>query len=257
VSDVKASRRGYRSALRGRQAPATREPVLDAARELFRQQGYGVTTIEQIAERAGVSKPTVFAGVGNKQAVMTTLRTLALRGDEEPETVAEREPWRRILAEPDPYKAIELEAEHLADLWSRWAELKEALRGAASSGEPALRELWATGRPATNRRGRRFVVALAAKGPLHDKLDRTTATDIAPTRTSSSGSVTKGRGSTEGGLRRWRKQASATSWSSMRRSPSSSSYASLAKEDCSTSRFSTGTIASRACSSTSSTRAAS
>ena len=78
--------------------------------------GTGRRTIEQIAERAGVSKPTVFAAVGNKQAVMTTLRTLALRGDEEPETVAEREPWQRIVAEPDPYRAIELEAEHLAEL---------------------------------------------------------------------------------------------------------------------------------------------
>jgi AcrR family transcriptional regulator len=179
VSDVKASRRGYRSALRGRQAAATREAVLNAARELFLEHGYGATTIEQIAEHAGVSKPTVFAAVGNKQAVMTTLRTLALRGDEEPETVAEREPWQRILAEPDPYRAIELEAEHLADLWSRWAELKEALRGAASSGEPALRELWATGERQRVVAARRFVDALAAKGPLHDKLDRTTATDIA------------------------------------------------------------------------------
>jgi len=77
--------------------------------ELFLAQGYGATTIEQIAERAGVSKPTVFSAVGNKQAVMAAPRTVALRGDDEAPTVAEREPWRRVVAEPDPYRAVELE----------------------------------------------------------------------------------------------------------------------------------------------------
>lgn len=179
MSTVKSGRRDYRSALRERQAAATREAILDAARELFLEHGYGATTIEQIAERAGVSKPTVFAAVGNKQAVITALRTLALRGDEEPETVAQRESWQRILLEPDPYRAIELEAQHLAELWSRWAELKEVLRGAASSGEPTLRELWATGEQQRITAARRLVDALAAKGPLRDKLDRRTAIDAA------------------------------------------------------------------------------
>jgi AcrR family transcriptional regulator len=72
--------RPYRSDLRDRQASATRGAVLTAARALFLEHGYGATTVEQIAERAGVSKPTVFAAVGNKQALMAALRTLALRG---------------------------------------------------------------------------------------------------------------------------------------------------------------------------------
>lgn len=205
MSGVKATRRGYRSALRNQQAAATRAAVLDAARELFLEQGYGATTVEQIADRAGVAKPTVFAAVGNKQAVMTALRTLALRGDEEPQTVAEREPWQRILAEPEPYRAVELEADHLADLWSRWAELKEALRGAASSGEPALRELWATGEQQRVVAARRFVDALAAKGPLRDKLNRSTATDIAWLHTAPENydALVNQRGWTKARYKRW------------------------------------------------------
>jgi AcrR family transcriptional regulator len=171
--------RPYRSDLRDRQASATRDAVLTAARALFLEHGYGATTVEQIAERAGVSKPTVFAAVGNKQALITALRTLALRGDEEPATVSEREPWRRVLLEPDPYRAVELEAEHLADLWARWAELKEVLRGAASGGEPALRDLWARGEEQRLVAARRFVDALATKGPLRPGLDRAAATDLA------------------------------------------------------------------------------
>lgn len=184
MSDVNTARRQYRSALRGQQAAATRAAVLAAARELFLAQGYGATTIEEIAERAGVSKPTVFSAVGNKQAVMAALRTVALRGDDEAPAVAEREPWQRVLAEPDPHLAVQLEVTHLADLWSRWAELKEVLRGAASGGEPALRELWATGEEQRLLAAQRFVSALAAKGPLREGLGQQAAIDITWTLTS-------------------------------------------------------------------------
>jgi AcrR family transcriptional regulator len=165
--------------LRDRRAEETRAAVLDAARELFLSHGYGATTIEQIAARAGVSKPTVFSAVGNKQEVMAALRTIALRGDDEAAAVAKREPWQRVLAEPDPYRAVELEVAHLTELWSRWAELKEVLRGAASSGEPSLRELWATGERQRRIAAQRFVTALADKGPLRDHLTRAEAIDLA------------------------------------------------------------------------------
>jgi AcrR family transcriptional regulator len=179
MTTVKSPRRNYRSALRDQQAAATRAAVLRAARELFLSEGYGATTVEQIAERAGVSKPTVFSAVGNKQELLATVRTVALRGDDEPIPVAEREPWQRVLAEPDPYRAIGLEVTHLAELWSRYAEIKEVLRGAASSGEPALRTLWQQGEHERLIAARRFVTALAAKGPLRAGLDQDTAVDIA------------------------------------------------------------------------------
>ena len=34
------------------------------------EQGYVATTIEQIAKRCGVSKPTVFAAVGSKRTLL-------------------------------------------------------------------------------------------------------------------------------------------------------------------------------------------
>jgi AcrR family transcriptional regulator len=179
MSSVKPATRAYRSALRDQQAAATRAAVLDAARDLFLAQGYGATTIDQIAERAGVSKPTVFSAVGNKQALMAAVRTVALRGDDETAPVAEREPWQRVLAEPDPYRAVELEVEHLTELWTRWAPIKEVFHGAASSGEPALRELWDAGERQRLVAARRFVAALAAKGPLRVGLDARMAVDIA------------------------------------------------------------------------------
>jgi len=89
-------------------------------------------------DRAGLSKPTVFGAVGSKQAVLAAVRDVALAGDDLPVAIAERAPFQAVLAEPDPY----LMADHLADLWDRYALIREVLRGAtSSSGEPALREL--------------------------------------------------------------------------------------------------------------------
>lgn len=53
------SPRPYRSALRRRQAAQTRQRVIQAAVELFGQQGYGATTLAQLAARAEVSVETI------------------------------------------------------------------------------------------------------------------------------------------------------------------------------------------------------
>jgi AcrR family transcriptional regulator len=178
MADVNPARRGYRSALRERQAAATREAVLTAARELFVAQGYGATTVDEIARRAGVSKPTVFSAVGNKQEVLAALCTIALGDGDEALTGAEPGPSARVVGELDARRALELEVEHLADGWSRYAEVREVLRGAASSGEPALQELWLAAERQRRTAARRLVDVLAGKGPLRDDLDRAAAADI-------------------------------------------------------------------------------
>ena len=96
-----------------------------------------------------------------------------------PGFMAERDPFRRVVAEADPYRAVTLMVEHLAELWGRYAPIREVLRGAASSGEPALRDLWKLTEQQRLTAARTFVTTLAAKGPLREKLDIDTATDIA------------------------------------------------------------------------------
>jgi len=178
MPDVNQARRTYTSTLRERQAAATRQAVLDAARDLFLSQGYGATTIDQVAARAQVSKPTVFTAVGNKQALLAAVRGVALAGDDLPVAVADRAPYQAVVAEPDSYRAIALMAAHLAELWSRYAGIREVMRGAASSGEPALRDMWEASQQQRLTAARSFVAALAGKGPLRDGLDARTAADI-------------------------------------------------------------------------------
>ncbi|SDB95664.1 DNA-binding transcriptional regulator, AcrR family [Raineyella antarctica] len=48
---------------------ATRERLLDAALELFAERGYSATSMDDVADRAGVSKGTVFYNFGSKQAL--------------------------------------------------------------------------------------------------------------------------------------------------------------------------------------------
>ena len=63
---------------RARDPDAKREAVLAAAASAFVQDGYGATSIDDIAARLGVSKPTVYYYAGGKQALLGACFTLAL-----------------------------------------------------------------------------------------------------------------------------------------------------------------------------------
>ncbi|MCU1658516.1 MAG: putative TetR family transcriptional regulator [Pseudonocardiales bacterium] len=177
MTAVKDSGRPYSSPLRDEQAARTRRAVLAAARELFLAQGYGATTLDQVASLAGVSKPTVFAAVGNKQTLLAAVRDVALAGDDEPVSVEERPAVQLIRAEPDPYRVVELLARHVTAVGRRYALLDDVVHGAAASGEPGLRELWETSEKQRLVAARRTVADLGRKGSLRDGLDPHSAAD--------------------------------------------------------------------------------
>ena len=177
MTDVKPSRT-YSSPARARQAAGTRAAVLAAARELFVEQGYGATTVDQIAARAGVSKPTVFSAVGNKQTVLSAVRDVAMAGDDEQVAVSDRPAADRIRAEPDQRRTVELLAGLFTEINGRYAQIDEVLRGAAQSGEPELRELWRTSEAQRLIGARMWTSSLADKGALREGLDLDAATDL-------------------------------------------------------------------------------
>ena len=51
----------------------TRRLILDAALELFTAQGYGATSVGDVAARAGVAVPTVYTSVGKKPELLRGL----------------------------------------------------------------------------------------------------------------------------------------------------------------------------------------
>jgi AcrR family transcriptional regulator len=92
------ARRGYDASGRRAQAQATRERILDNARELFVSQGYAGTSIAQIAAASGVSAPTVFTGFRSKVNLLRAAVETAIVGDDEPVALAERPAMRHVHA---------------------------------------------------------------------------------------------------------------------------------------------------------------
>jgi AcrR family transcriptional regulator len=184
MAEVNRGARRYVSPLRQDGAARTRQAVLDAARELFVAQGYTATTVDEIAADAGVSKPTVFAALGSKQAILKQLRDIALAGDDEPIPVAQRPWYREALAEPDPRRALRLYARNATAIHRRSADIHEVLRSAATS-DKELHDLWRASED-ERRGGARLVVdALLRKTRLKAGLGRVAAIDIVWVLTSS------------------------------------------------------------------------
>jgi AcrR family transcriptional regulator len=176
MTDASSTRR-YVSKRRAESARQTRRAILAAARELFVHQGYTATTVEQIAARAGVSKPTVFASVGNKRAVFVMLRDTAIAGDDAPEPIARRAWFREALDEPDPARSVRLHARNVVRLHRQAGDLNEVLRTGAGA-DAELRELWLTAERQRRADAATFVASLATKVPLKNGLDNESATDL-------------------------------------------------------------------------------
>lgn len=98
---LEASPRPYRSDLRRRQAQDTRHRVVEAALELFGQQGFTATTFAQIAETAGVSVQTVQKH-GPKSALLQAAVELAAFGVEGETNVFQTEAGASMLTVDDP-----------------------------------------------------------------------------------------------------------------------------------------------------------
>jgi AcrR family transcriptional regulator len=169
--------RRYQSALRSEQAAATRTRIVRAAADLFAAQGYPQTSIEQIAARAGVARPTVYSAFAGKSALLKEALDLLLAGDDTPVPVRDR-PWHQeVLDQRDPRRLLELEARNDRMINERVAPLQEALRNASATDDDIAR-LHATIKQHRHTGARIVAEALAALGPLRDDLDLDGATDV-------------------------------------------------------------------------------
>lgn len=165
------NRRPYRSRIRRGDAPGL---ICAAARDLFTTKGYVATSIDDIAEAAGVARPTVFTAVGPKPVILKTVVDQAMTGDNAPLPVADRPWFREALDEPDPRRSIQLHARNLCWIAGRVAPLLRALESAAAVEKDAA-ELWVEHQRQRRAGMARFAAALAAKSPL--RVDEDTVTD--------------------------------------------------------------------------------
>ena len=177
MTTTRAVKRSYRSPLRVAQARATRGKILAAATELFVGAGYGATSIDAIADAAGVSRATVFKVFGDKPKLLKAAYDVALVGDDEPVALPDRADSKAIRAEPDPGRYLERYAALITELGGRVSGIYEAVRGASGT-DPEVRPVWEK-ILAERRVGAEHVVAdTASKGPLRPGLDPVAAADV-------------------------------------------------------------------------------
>ena len=85
--------------------PERREQLLGVARELFAEKGYEATSIEEIAERAGVSKPVVYEHFGEKEKIYTIIADREVRAlvDRIKDALTPGHPRRTIMRAVDTF----------------------------------------------------------------------------------------------------------------------------------------------------------
>ncbi len=167
----------YRSPLRDAQAEATRLAIIEAAGRLFVERGYAATSIDAVAEAAGVGRATVFASVGGKAALLKAAYDVAVVGDDEPIPLPER-PWAQHVREGETQgERIKRYAEMVTMIDGRYAPIYEAFRGAASA-DPEVRQLWQEIRAERRRGASNFVRLICELGSLRKSLEPDAAADI-------------------------------------------------------------------------------
>ena len=177
VKAAPAGKRSYHSPRRVEQAAVTRRAVLSAARELFVSNGYGATTIADIAERARVSLDTIYATVGRKPALLRELVETAISGTEQAVPAEQRDYVLRIAAADTAVAKITIYALAITAIQQRMAPVFLALRDAAST-DADCAALWAeiARRRAANMRA--FAADLRSTGELRDDLSDDQVADI-------------------------------------------------------------------------------
>jgi AcrR family transcriptional regulator len=134
-------RRSYDSPRRREQAAATRRAVMAAGRELFERDGYPATSVAAIAEAAQVTPRTVYLGFETKAGLLRAVWNRALRGEHEDAPVSAQRWFREVLGEPDPERALRLNARNSRRFKERSTRLLQVVRDTAPL-EPEIAGLW-------------------------------------------------------------------------------------------------------------------
>jgi AcrR family transcriptional regulator len=154
----------------------TRAQIVAGATRQFLASGYVGSTIEDVAEEAGVSAQTIYYVFGTKPKLLAAVLDASIAGDVDEVAVVER-PWvEKIRTARDAKFAVAVLVAASVDIIIRTAPIYEVVRRASADQdvEALLRD--------TRRRRRldqrRLVEMMAEAGHLRRKLDVNTAADV-------------------------------------------------------------------------------
>lgn len=136
--DVK---RKYHSPRRDQQAEATRRAILDAAHQLFLENGYAATSIEAIATEAQVARQTVYDTFGDKTSLLYAVAERVVARQDDPVPIGESEAWNALRRESDPRQRVRTAARLSREMWeSGMVEFETMILDTAAT-DTRLREL--------------------------------------------------------------------------------------------------------------------
>ncbi|MBF6606561.1 MAG: TetR/AcrR family transcriptional regulator [Chloroflexi bacterium] len=115
------------TSLREERAAVTRGRITNAARQLFRSQGYGATTLTAVAWEAGVAVQTIYAVYRSKPGILRALRESVLN---QPEAEAL---FEEALRARHGDRALELFARSIRRRWEYGADIVVIHRDAATA----------------------------------------------------------------------------------------------------------------------------
>jgi AcrR family transcriptional regulator len=172
-------RRRYESRLRREQAAATRRAIVDAALSSFLEHGYAGTTMQKIAESAGVVVETLYRTFDGKAGLFKAAVEAAVAGGtaraERP--VEERPAIRAVIDEPDPRRKLERYADTQPGIHARLGPLYRTLAEAAAV-EPELASVWEELEMGRLKGMARFAQHLGETGALREGVTVEEARDV-------------------------------------------------------------------------------
>jgi len=116
-----------------------RDRILDAAGQLFAEQGFGGATVDEIARRAGVNKAMLYYHVGDKAALFAEVvgsQVGRIRGLVSAAVSASTDPRARLAAIPRAFASAVREHPYLPQLM-----LREITAGGPNMPEDVVRQI--------------------------------------------------------------------------------------------------------------------
>jgi AcrR family transcriptional regulator len=169
-------KRQYNSVRRQAQAFETRRQVVEAARQLFIEYGYGGATIDAIAQAAGVAPETIFATFGSKRSILADVINTAVSGEQHVPVLQQPGP-QAVMQQTKPAQLLQLFAADITSRLERVAPVFAVMRAAAKT-EPDIADLLKNQLAIRLRNISTVAERLAVQKALREELNVEQAADI-------------------------------------------------------------------------------
>jgi AcrR family transcriptional regulator len=130
-----------RPSKRTERAQHTRRRIVEAAHDLFVEQGYVATLMPEIANRAGVAVQTIYFTFGNKRSLLKEVVDVVIAGDFEPIATMDRPWFQAALAADTAGEMLRAHVRGTCQVLERIAPISRVIE-AASAADPEIADLW-------------------------------------------------------------------------------------------------------------------